>query len=182
MSIEKDVQSTKSQEKLLFAAGTLLARIQLLENIVKLCCGFMKVEDKNATFENLFSEDENKHKYTLGRLINLLKEPTCFTADFEERLDIFIKNRNIFIHKYWPVNEIYNIDENINEDKFNNMALFLDQMNMETIFMTNVFIGFHYAIGANIAYKEGKLEQLESDPEYKNMKIHLPLFLSVVEK
>jgi hypothetical protein len=62
------------------------------------------------------------------------------------------------------------------------MALFLDQMNMETIFMTNIFIGFHYAIGANIANKAGKLEQFGSDPEYESMKLHLPLFLSIVEE
>jgi hypothetical protein len=171
---------TKSQDKLLFASGTLLARIQLLENAIKLCCGFMKVKDKEATLDNLFS-DNRKRKYTLGRLVNLLREPTGFKKEFLQRLDTYVNNRNIFIHKYWPINEIYNIDELIDEDKYLRMANFLDQMNIETIFMTNVFIGFHYAIGVNIANKEGKLEELLSDFQYENMKVHMPLFLSVVE-
>jgi hypothetical protein len=61
--------NNKSQDALIIAAGRLLIYLQLLENTVKLCCSFLNVEDKNATLENLFSEEDSKRHYTLGQII-----------------------------------------------------------------------------------------------------------------
>ncbi len=170
-----------SQAQLIFAAGTVLVRLQLLENVVKLCCSFMDVEDKKATFENIFSENPNQRHYTLGRLISLLKKPTYFKESFISQLDEFVHNRNKLIHKLWLDNGIYTVDENVPNNTYLNISRFLDSLNEETIYMTRVFIGFNYSIGAHIAKQEGKLNQFESDPEYTEMKKHAPLFLSVVE-
>lgn len=87
-----------SQEQLIFSAGRVLIHLQFFENVLKLCCSFIKVDDKNATFENLFSEVPNKRHYTLGRIIILLKKPTCFRESFISRLDDFVHNRNKLIH------------------------------------------------------------------------------------
>ena len=147
----EDNQIDTSQEQLIFAAGKVLVRFQLLENVIKLCCSFMVVDDKNATFENIFSEDPKGRYYTLGRLIRLLKKPTSFKASFISRLDDFVLNRNKFIHNLWLENRIYSLDEKVSNDTFSNMSRFLNNLNEEAIYMTKIFIGFNYSIGAHIA-------------------------------
>jgi hypothetical protein len=171
----------KSQEKLIIAAGVTLFHLQLLELAVKLCCAFTNVGDKKATFENLFSEDKSTRHYTLGRLINLLKGPARFKETFVSRLDTFVDNRNKFIHKFWTDNEIYSLDIDISNEKYYAMYMFVNQLDIETIFMVNVFIGFNYSIGYHLAKMEGKLDEFKLDLQYDDMKQHLPLFLSVVE-
>jgi hypothetical protein len=174
-------EPVNSQARLIFVAGTILIRLQFLENVVKLCCSFMEVDDKKATFENIFSEDPNRRHYTLGALIKLLKNPTCFKESFVSRLDEFVHNRNKLIHNLWLENGIYSLDEKLSNDKFLSISEFLDKLSEETDYMTRVFIGFNYSIGVHIAQREGKLNQFESDPEYTGMKEYVPLFLSVVE-
>ncbi|MHB8857543.1 MAG: hypothetical protein ACYC6K_13090 [Bellilinea sp.] len=170
-----------SQEQLIFSAGIVLIRLQLLENVVKLCCSFMEVDDKRATFENIFLEDPKKSHFTLGRIIGLLKKPTHFKESFISRLDEFVQYRNRLIHTLWLENQIYSLDESVPNDIYLNISRFLDNLSQETIYMTRVFIGFNFSIGATIAEREGKLDQFESDPEYTGMKEYVPLFLSVVE-
>jgi hypothetical protein len=181
MTNKENNEPVSSQEQLIFAAGMVLIRLQILENVVKLCCSFMEVDDKKATFENMFSEDPKKSHYTLGRVIGLLKKPTRFKESFISRLDDFVHNRNKLIHNLWLENRIYSIDENVSNDTFSNISKFLDNLSEETIYMTRVFIGFNYSVGAHIAEREETLDQFESDPEYTGMKEYAPLFLSVVE-
>jgi hypothetical protein len=170
-----------SQEQLIFAAGMALIRLQLLENVVKLCCSFMAVDEKEATLENLFSEDRKRRHYTLGQVIRLLKKPTHFKESFISRLGDFVHSRNKLIHNLWLENRIYSPDERVSHDTYSHVSKFLDDLNEETIYMTRIFIGFNYSIGAYVAEQEGRLVQLESDPEYTGMKEYAPLFLSVVE-
>lgn len=177
----KNNEPVKSQAQLIFVAGTILIRLQFLENTVKLCCSFMKVEDKEATYENIFSKNSKKRHYTLGKLISLLKKPTYFKEFFITRLDNFVRDRNKLIHNLWTENGIHSLDENLSNDKLSNISKFLNNLSEETKYMTKVFIGFNYCIGSHIADQEGKLNQFESNLEFSDMKEYAPLFLSVVE-
>jgi hypothetical protein len=174
-------EPVNSQAQLIFVAGRILVRLQFLENQVKLCCSFMEVDGKKETFENIFSEDPKGRHYTLGALIKLLKNPTCFKESFVSRLDKFVHNRNELIHNLWLENGIYSLDEKLSNDKFLYISKFLDDLSEETDYMTEVFIGFNYAIGVYFAQREGKLNQFKSNPENMRMIKYVPSFLSVVE-
>jgi hypothetical protein len=180
MEPTKEDKSGKSQEELIKTVGVLLLRLQLVENIAKLCCAFTEVNDKEATYENLFSEDKKKRHYTLGILINLLKDITGFMESFIIRLDKFVTDRNIFIHKLWPINDIYTVDNNIPIEKYEYLQKYLGELNEETIFMYKLFLGFHYCIGGAIAKREDKFDQFIKDTldddKYENVKI----FFSVI--
>ena len=96
-------------------------------------------------------------------------------------MDSFIKSRNVFIHSYWTQNKIYVIDSPIDHNAFSSIVSFEENLYNETLYITQVFIGLHYSIGTVIASREGKLEELESNPEYDDMRKYVSQFLAVVD-
>lgn len=171
----------ESLTPLLLGAGKILFQLQQLENVVKMCYAFLNIDDIHLTIDDLFSEDPKKRHYTLGQLLRATKKPIGFKPSFIGRLDSFVKSRNIFIHSYWIQNEIYVIDTPIDHKTYSRITSFEEKLYNETLHITQVFIGLHYSIGAVIASRESKLEELESAPEYDDMRKYVSQFLAVVD-
>jgi hypothetical protein len=110
-----------------------------------------------------------------------MKKSLEFKQSFKEQLSNFTQMRNTFIHNYWVKNHIYALDQLIDKDTFERIAIYQNNLQKETIYMTQVFLGLHYSIGAVLASREGKTNELEIDPEYEKMKEFAPAFLSVIE-
>jgi len=179
--IYNNEQTDESLKPLLLGAGKLLVLLQQLEYVVRLCCAFLQFKGIQITVDDLFSEEPKKRFSTLGKILITMKEPMGFKPSFRNRLDDFIRTRNTFIHDYWTKNEIYSIDEPIDQATFQKIASFEETLYGETIYMTQIFIGLHYSIGALLASREGKTNQFEADPQYEKMKEWAPVFLSVLE-
>lgn len=171
-----------SIEPLLLGAGKIIFLCQQLENTIKICCAFLKIKDVDITIDSLFSNETTKQKYTLGQILNKMKKSINFTSSFEEKLGSFVYMRNNFVHKFWVENKIYALEDLIVSDTYNEIMRFQMRLYEETIYMTQVFIGFHYAIGKELATRENKLEEFESGIEYEIMKQYLPQFLSVIQE
>ena len=170
-----------SLQPLLLGAGKILVLLQQLEHVVKLCCEYLQIKGIQISSEDLFSEQPKKRIHTLGRILTAMKEPMGFKQSFQTRLDVFIKSRNTFIHDYWTKNEVYSIDEPIDQIKLQKIAEFEGNLYSEIIYMTQVFLGLHYSTGVLLASREGKSEEFETDPEYERMRKYAPIFLSVIE-
>ncbi len=176
-----DEQTDEPLRPLLLGSGEILFHLQQLENVVKSCCAFLQIKGIQVTFESVLSEEPRKRFDTLGRILKAMKQPMGFKQSFQEQLDNFVKSRNTFIHDYWVKNKIYSIDESIDWATFQEIASFELALYEETIYMTQVFLGLHYSIGAVLASREGKTNELETEPEYEKMKKHASVFLSVIE-
>lgn len=179
--ITNNEQTNESLRALLLGAGNLLFLLQQLENVVRLCCAFLQIKGIQITVDDIFSEEPKKGFDTLGKILRTMKEPMGFNQSFQQQLDTFITHRNTFIHDYWPNIGIYSLDEPIDKATFQKIATFEETLYSETIYMTQVFIGLHYSIGALLASREGKTNEFEVDPEYEKMKEFAPMFLLVLE-
>jgi len=73
------------------------------------------------------------------------------------------------------------IDESIDGVTFQEIGFFELALYKETIYMTQVFFGLQYSIGAVLASREGRTNEFETEPEYEGMKKCAPVFLSVIE-
>ncbi len=166
---------------LLLGSAEILFLLQQLENVVKSCCAFLQIKGIQITFDDIFSQEPKKSFETLGKIFKAMKEPMGFKPSFQEQLDNFVKSRNTFIHDYWVKNKIYSIDESIDGATFQEIASFELALYEETIYMTQVFLGLQYSIGAVLASREGKTNEFEAEPEYEGMKKCAPVFLSVIE-
>ncbi len=174
-------QTDEPLRPLLLGSGEILFLLQQLENVVKSCCAFLQIKGIQATVEDVLSEEPRKRFDTLGRILKAMKQPMGFKPSFQEKLDNFVKSRNTFIHDYWVKNKIYSIDQSIGLAIFQEIASFELALYKETIYMTQVFLGLQYSIGAVLASREGKTNEFEAEPEYEGMKKCAPVFLSVIE-
>jgi hypothetical protein len=179
--IPNDEHVDESLRLALLGAGKLLFFLQQLENMVRLCCAFLQINGIHITVDDVFSEEPKKRFHTLGRMLSTIQEPMGFKPSFRRRLDDFIKARNTFIHDYWVKNELYSIDEPIDQATSKKITAFEESLYRETIYMTQVFIGLHYSIGALLASRQGLTNEFETDPEYEKMRECAPAFLSALE-
>jgi len=146
-----------------------------------MCCAFLQIEGIKITALDLFSNESNKQYYTLGQMLKGMKKSLGFKQSFKEQLSNFANMRNTFIHNYWVINHVYALDQPIDKDTFERISNYQNDLQKETIYMTQVFLGLHYSIGAVLASRQGQADEFESDPEYQKMKEHAPVFLSVIE-
>lgn len=171
----------RSLTPLILEAGNILFLFQQLESVIEMCCTFVQINGVNLTVNDLFSNESDKQHYTLGQMLVGMKKSIGFKQAFKERLTNFVKMRNTFIHNYWVKNHIHALDQLVDEDTFEEIASYENNLQKETIYMIQVFLGLNYSIGAAIATDDGKAEEFESNQEYDTMKQYTPHFLSVVE-
>src|SRR3989304_1550863 len=150
---------------LLLGSGYILFLFQQLENVIEMCCAFLQIEGVNITALDLFSNESNKQYYTLGQMLKGMKKSLEFKQSFKEQLSNFTQMRNTFIHNYWVKNHIYTLDQLLDKDTFERIAIYENNLQKETIYMTQVFLGLHYSIGAVLASRQGKSNEFETEPE-----------------
>ena len=175
------ISKDQSLTRLLLEAGKIFFLFQQLENIIELCCVFLQVKGISITINDLFSDKSKRRNYTLGQMISGMKGSMGFKQSFDERIGEFVKERNTFIHDYWIKNGVYALDQLIDEITFKEIVSYEEGLYNETTYLIQVFLGFNYSIGAEIAARDGKTSEFETDPIFSDMKQHVPHFLSVME-
>lgn len=149
------------RDHLLALTGATLMQLQVFEYQIKACCAGIGLELAPA---DLFSSDPNRKKRTLGRLIRALQGKIAFDQNFEERLAVFIENRNRFIHDFWANVFLKPSDEGIPSiTTLEGVGKFITGLLKEAVELETPFRGLFYAIGKATAEKNNWNQFLNSD-------------------
>jgi hypothetical protein len=98
------MQTSPTREDLMrdlpFAMGCGLMHIQFFELYVSNCLLIFS-RDERYTLDDLMSGDITRRGPTLGVLISGMRRVLPLDPKFEERLNTFIENRNILVHRFF---------------------------------------------------------------------------------
>lgn len=87
-----------NQKSVLQSIGLALFGVQGVESKLQFLLSFVFPANADASFRDLYSEDQKAKKETLGRLIHNLKKQSEVAEDFQEQLSTFLTLRNRFVH------------------------------------------------------------------------------------
>jgi len=137
--------------------GATLIALQMVEEQIKLCCAIVRPRGLRLTLDDFLSPDPSRRKQTLGQLTRALKKSDIFDSTFEDRLTVFVNNRNKFVHNLW-VEQARSKEESglPSEDEMREVHDFLVSLIRETQYVLGIFRGFHYAITGGYATTLGK--------------------------
>lgn len=157
--------------------GMLLIEVQKVEFIIHgLVSHFNEnILKTNKQFEKLtprifLDDDENskkKRKQTLGNIIKILLENNDFFNDSE--LNIYVKNRNVFVHSFWR--EFLSGTKIDNREEVLNCLKFIIEFSKENIKWKSLFKGLLYLFAVVSAEKENRDINLfkQYEPNYKDL-------------
>ena len=99
-SMEEMPTIDELRHELMVAMGAALLTLQFFELYVSDCLLYIS-PSKHYTSDDLLSGDATRRAPTLGVLLSALQRIMPLDPKFEDRLDVFIENRNFFIHRFF---------------------------------------------------------------------------------
>lgn len=123
--ISKTHETGISPDPLFSGAGMLLVLLQHLEHTIRLACAFLQINGIDIAVDDILSEEPRKRFETLGSIVGKMKGQMGFKPAFQKRLTEFTKNRNTFIHDYWPRNQVFSIADPVDLVTFQKIESFM---------------------------------------------------------
>ena len=141
-----------SDEILLAKIGLCLIQLQRVEHTLSVCIAAMpNLSGIDITSDALLNKDSRKRKYTLGQLLSPLKSQLSLGV-LEDRLTLFLKYRNDFIHNHWILKST---DWPIKEPEYSAVSKFVTDLTLEAIAMERIFRGL---FGVVVEITVGKID------------------------